>query len=145
MFKKDEILLISGVIKTPTWHMASFMEKGVDYELAFQGQFGPVAQAGAGFSYQNENHQSVTTREGPRHRLSEFKPGVEPKDQTIFIHYYKVKFRYILPMKVVASGKEGAADDENMPDQDTSPQGVSSPQVEVDVQHVPEAKDSEKV
>lgn len=48
-------------------------------------------------------------------------------------------------MKVVASGEEGAADDENMPDQDTSPQGVSSPQVEVDVQHVPEAKDSEKV
>ena len=149
--KENDIILISGVVKTSTWSMASFVERGTDHEINLLSQVGPIAQAGATMQIQNSNSTSFC-REGPKDRIEKLNPGTAqntpgvstttlssvsafPKDQDIFIHYYKVKYRILGFTKIAASGPDAELPDDESNDQDTSaPQAGEGEEQEVDVE-----------
>ncbi|CAL1702007.1 unnamed protein product [Somion occarium] len=119
--KKEDIILVRGWVKTAEWAVASFSQKGRAHEASLSAQFAPVAGGGLGYSYIHATQDSVQYRIGPdqEHRLAlPYIPGSTPskrRDQCVFLSYYKVKYRYILPRKILAEAEPGSSSD---PDED---------------------------
>ncbi|KAI0347557.1 hypothetical protein BDW22DRAFT_1425571 [Trametopsis cervina] len=121
---REDLVLVRGTIKTSAWEVAAFMESGSHvHDVTFNGQFGPVVNAGLTYSNQHGNHATFEHRSSPRSIASGSEqsaiapstpastsiPGftTDPeKDQCIFLSYYKIKYRRpLLPKKIVANAE----------------------------------------
>ena len=140
---KEDIILVRGWIKTSGWAVAAFIEKGQSHEITFNGQFGSLAQAGFSLAMTESTMMSVETRYGPCRRTelskslqSSSTAGMEldterdSRVQCVFLLFYKVKDRYILPKKIIAS-----ASPHDLPEDDEALAGTSS--VDIVSEHTP--------
>lgn len=152
----EDIILVRGFIKTSRWTVAAFLgDTSYAHEVALDGQLGAVINVG--LSYSSEGSSQCTPlppRSGPLHRIisrNEFPlrsspttPGSPstsydgdstPRDQCIFLNYYKIKYRrWLLPDKITAAG--GADDLPKGDDNDTLPQAHADVHVEMESENV---------
>lgn len=90
VLEPEQIVLVSGFVKTTQWAMAAFLNAGSAHEVAFQAGAGPFSQAGFSAAVSTEYSSSVQHRIGP---ISEDKIQTEarPQNQCIFLSYFKLK------------------------------------------------------
>ncbi|OBZ75132.1 hypothetical protein A0H81_04838 [Grifola frondosa] len=107
--RRENLVFVHGWLKTSQWALAAFLEKDVEGALCLEGQFSPLA--GARFSIQGSQRlsRSVITRSGPQTMLEdtpEEAAASRPKNQCIFLQYYKVKRRLLLAPEVIKAAAE---------------------------------------
>ncbi|TFY54419.1 hypothetical protein EVJ58_g8874 [Rhodofomes roseus] len=116
--KQEDIILISGWIKTARWAVAAFVEGGREVELSFGAGQASLADASfsvtttQGVSRSWHQHSGPDTDEETTAGSSSVSRSVQ--DQCVFLHFYKSKRRLggiwpkLLPMKIAAAGEDGA-------------------------------------
>lgn len=132
--KYEDIILVRGFIKTSTWTIAAFLgSTSRSHEVTINGRLGPFASVDVGYSSCEESCSSISPRSGPPHRMKAEEIPVswssnprssaicEPyharspdgsesiQDQCIFLNYYKMKRRRLLPDQLTASAGEYGA------------------------------------
>ncbi|KAI0351924.1 hypothetical protein OH77DRAFT_1486696 [Trametes cingulata] len=107
----DEIIFVSGFVKTAEWALAAATHRAREGELFFGGEFGCTAKAVFSVSATREESMSVEHRTGP-HRITMVASTEESTfDQCVFLHYHKLKRRKLLSPKVIrAAGGEAQPD-----------------------------------
>ncbi|KAI0334585.1 hypothetical protein GY45DRAFT_1294881 [Cubamyces sp. BRFM 1775] len=103
---EDDIIFVSGSIKTAEWALAAATHRAREGELSFGGEFGPLAKATFSVSATREMSMSVEHRTGPHSSASVAENEGHAFDQCVFLHYYKLKRRKILPPKVIRAAGE---------------------------------------
>lgn len=132
-----DIILVRGAVKTSAWAVAAFIETGnTVHEVAFNGQFAPLADVGMKYSSQNGTHSTFEHRSGPYRTLSRAArsaitsaiaasprssvvgghspspPSTPPEqpliDQCVFLSHYKIKYRRLFPKKIIANAEPGS-------------------------------------
>ncbi len=115
---REDIILVRGFVKTSRWTVAALLgESETNREVTLDGQFSSLFGVAAGCSSQTGWLSSVEQRSGPTTRLSSrpalaapadtyttipaLKPS--PRDQCVFLNYYKIKQRLLLPNGMVAA------------------------------------------
>lgn len=91
----DEIIVVRGWIKASAWAVAAWCDKSTEHQVTLSGS-GGIAQAGFSFTSSDESNNSVEKRTGPDppgDAITE-SGGSLPKDQTIFMSYYKIVDRF---------------------------------------------------
>lgn len=127
----EDILFVKGWAKTTHWAVAAFTDQGRSANLHVSGSFGPLAKAGIGFEVRSD-HYSAYHHAGPAvHPRSDTQDNAEDTEdgegressvsqaardpnQCIFLHYLKMKRRFLLPARIIAAGEqqdESSADD----------------------------------
>lgn len=121
---REDIIFVSGTIKTTEWAVGAF--SNYEHEGSFDITFnaGPWASASSGFKVSTSTSVNVQHREGPspaithRPNAPQITQGYEtegldamPYNQTVFLHYYKLKNRTFLWPKVM----KAAAGPDNLP------------------------------
>ncbi|KAI0790237.1 hypothetical protein BC629DRAFT_1512516 [Irpex lacteus] len=118
----EDIILVRDAVKTSSWTVGAFIGEGSRvHEIALEGQLGPIINVGLHYSSQEAcGSLHVAPRSGPSHRvLSHIATPVSsphiaplnpivvqeppPKDQCVFLSYYKMKYRRLLPSKIMAA------------------------------------------
>ncbi|KAI0372678.1 hypothetical protein BV20DRAFT_38503 [Pilatotrama ljubarskyi] len=103
----DNIIFVSGFVKTAEWALAAATHRAREGELFFGGEFGPTAKAIFSVSATREESMSVEHRSGPHRIMSAASAGDDPPfDQCVFLHYYKLKRRKLLSPKVIRAAGE---------------------------------------
>ncbi|KAH9889000.1 hypothetical protein C8Q73DRAFT_175835 [Cubamyces lactineus] len=98
---EDDIIFVSGSIKTAEWALAAATHRAREGEVSFGGEFGPLAKATFSVPTTREMSMSLEHRTGP-HSSALVAGNEEPTyDQCVFLHYYKLKRRKILAPKVI--------------------------------------------
>lgn len=124
----EDLLFVKGWAKTTHWAVAAFKDQGRSAKLRVSGSFGPIAMAGLGFEVSSSNC-SAYHHVGPAGRLhdgggsnpgedrgSRTSSGAHSPDQCIFLHYFKMKRRFLLPAKIVAAGERQDGSPSDDPD-----------------------------
>nr|VWO96437.1 N/A [Ganoderma boninense] len=103
--KSQDIIFVSGCVKTAEWALAAATDRARDGEIAFGGDFGPAGQASFSVSATREVSMSWEHRRDPHGTQGE---GSKPSkfDQCVFLHYYKVKHRPFFVPKVLRAATE---------------------------------------
>lgn len=101
--RREDILLVSGWIKTSAWAVAALVGEGQSHAFSLGAEGLSVAQAHFEVERSAEVEMSVLQRSGP---LVLSNP--ERRDQCLFINYYKMKYRLPFLRQIVA----GAGPDE---------------------------------
>lgn len=96
----EDIVLVSGWLKTSEWAMAALVNEGSSHALSFSADGCSVAQARFGVERSSDVEMSAFQRSGPGDVTNKI------RDQCLFIRYYKAKYRAgplkFLGMKIVA-------------------------------------------
>ena len=110
--KEQDIIFVSGTTKTSRWAVAAF--QGNTYKMKeghVTGDFGPFASAGFSVKIENQILPASHYRHGPRQPSTIVSGGSltypgysqpslsHPPNQTLFVHYYKMKRRWVWPFK----------------------------------------------
>ncbi|OBZ74764.1 hypothetical protein A0H81_05695 [Grifola frondosa] len=127
----EDIIFISGHVKTAEWTVAAYTNRSREGELSFIGDFGPSASASASLSMSHSVSMSVQYRSGPpqvtavssRLRLppvagssedyatpSPSSLGGSVYDQCIFMNYYKMKRRALVLRTVLQAAANTYSD-----------------------------------
>lgn len=119
----DAIILVSGWLKTSEWTIATFSSSGRSQAIDLNASAGPYASAVIQAAGGEERYTSIEQRSSPR------KAGVAqgeglPRDQCLFLRYYKLKTRALGRPKVVL---QADAKDVQGPWQDPTPSPRQSP------------------
>ena len=115
--KVSGIVLVTGVVKTSGWGIAVFAGGTSEQTITFSAPVGAFASTGGGISFQNIEHPQMTLREGPSIppvRLTKKQnPDVvqapntpPPRDQTIFLRYVKIRYRFFRLLRQVVAASE---------------------------------------
>lgn len=112
-------VFIDGWVRSSDWKVAAWIGSHNRHEFVLRAAIG---QLGAAFSFSemNSTYSELQSRSGPR-RSPSLVPGTPRRDQSVFLSYYKVNRRQLLPNEVM---KCGAGYDElprNGPDEAPSP------------------------
>ncbi|KAJ3554116.1 hypothetical protein NM688_g3274 [Phlebia brevispora] len=142
--RPEELVCISGCIKTSEWTVAAFLKDESSHGAMIRGQLGPVASVGCEVQITQSREMAARHHSGPVRpraarpvvaaegsRIPVPTPTVvdhaQENDQTVFIHYYKVKYRRLYPRvpKVIkaAAGPHRLPDPERRPESDGIPAG----------------------
>ncbi|EKM58729.1 uncharacterized protein PHACADRAFT_117841 [Phanerochaete carnosa HHB-10118-sp] len=99
----SEIVLVSGWLKTSSWALAACTSCGRAHEVSIQAQLGSMAGVEFGIEIAEDAALSFEQRSGP---TREWVPedGKFPRDQCLFLRYYKMKRRIFLGKRLVAAG-----------------------------------------
>lgn len=129
----DKLYFVRGVMKSKSWAIMTFDKAGSSYSGSVDVGYGPTGLA-LNMSWQDERHAPSQIRTGPRrssslsHRLaitdgssitSQSPYYDAPRNQSIFLNYYKIKRRRFFGPKVVRAAAEprdpssGASDSED--------------------------------
>ncbi|KAI0686423.1 hypothetical protein BC835DRAFT_1288098 [Cytidiella melzeri] len=98
--KPYDIILVKGFVKTSAWAVAAY-KSGVrsTQAMSLTGTVGGVGEAGFEFRVDSSEGYMFDTRYGPEGRdakalqSSRHVPTVFPRDQSVFLSYYKIKQR----------------------------------------------------
>jgi hypothetical protein len=127
--RPEDIVLVRGTIKTSCWTVGAFLGcKTRNHGVTLDGKLGPLVDVG--FTYhgsQSSTTAPVTLRSGPKSRivssrttpirllgstLDAFDDHRSPvKDQCIFVNYYKMKKRLLLPRRLEAAASSSSIDE----------------------------------
>ncbi|KAH9853261.1 WD40 repeat-like protein [Lenzites betulinus] len=113
---RDEIIFVSGVVKTADWGLGAFLRQGAEGEVSFQANLGPFAQGSFNFSRSHKSAGVVEWRTKPDGASVSPAPSVRSgstsdtlasssstslalqrthsdtrKDQSLFLRYFKTK------------------------------------------------------
>lgn len=136
--KPEDIILVRGFIKTSSWTVAAFLGGGSQSrEITLHGQLGPTINVECGYaSHENSTSSPMHQRSGPAYRMilrTEPKVPLErlvlssateteptPKDQCVFLNYFKVLYRAKFLKSIVAAADppdldRDGTEDENLP------------------------------
>ncbi|KAH9919626.1 uncharacterized protein B0H18DRAFT_630255 [Fomitopsis serialis] len=120
----DEVLFVRGWVKTTHWAVVAFVERAKNAKVSVNGSFGAMAEMGGRLVVESSSRsvkyhsgpESTTVqipqvspkrnKEGKNREVAEVGPKVEMKaDQCIFLHYFKMKRRPVLPAKIEAAAE----------------------------------------
>lgn len=152
VLQREDIIFISGTVKTTEWAVGAFFNH--EHEGSFDVTFnaGPWASSSAGFKISSNTSVNVQHREGPSLAIARgpnappITQGHEtegfdavPYNQTVFLHYYKVKNRTFLWPKVLkaAAGPDDLPTDEGDEDEGGVAVRVEHDSAEPEVERVP--------
>lgn len=97
--RRDDIIFVSGCVKAAQWAITVFGDAGAAHAFAFSAPGGSVVASKFEFATETQTTASAAQRAGPV-RASVGGKGVRqeegPKDQCLFLRYYKVKYRPML-------------------------------------------------
>ncbi|KAF9812914.1 hypothetical protein IEO21_05910 [Rhodonia placenta] len=108
--KPEEILFVRGWVKTTRWAVAAFTNQAKSAKISFDGNFASPATA----SFALEASESIAPqhdrRSGPEDRLRgeghhHAREPAWPADQCVFLHYLKLKKRFLL-LKTIEAAAE---------------------------------------
>nr|VWP00121.1 S1-like domain-containing protein [Ganoderma boninense] len=106
-----DIILVSGFLKTTVWGTAAFSNISDSAELVVAGGcFVPSASGAFRVSMSRGVEASVISRAGPQDRISTWNdsPSQDFKyDQCIFLSYYKMKYRRMIPLPRIMRAAAG--------------------------------------
>ncbi|CAL1717286.1 unnamed protein product [Somion occarium] len=148
---REDIILVRGWVKASSWTAAAFMEKGHALELNLGVNATLSASFGVSVVGSVRTTQSVECRSGHvesnehttrSRRIASTYRTVLVQERTpthcVFLSCYKIKYRSILPTKIVAAAEpsEDSKRPENSPNSDstatmTAPDTASSVEIEV--------------
>lgn len=100
----EDIILVTGFLKASEWAVAAIANHGKAHGVSFSAQGVPVAQAEFTLEHDATVEMSVTQRSGPR-RSADPRGGGGPRDQCVFLKYYKAKRNRFLGRKIVANAE----------------------------------------
>ncbi|GBE86786.1 predicted protein [Sparassis crispa] len=109
-FTEDDFIFISGHEKTTQWAVAAITQSGRSATLSFNGNFGP-ATAAFSVSATRVSYPQFEYRLGPpglEWGVNSQRGGDLAMDQSIFIHYFKMKtrFGFIKTLKAAAEPRD---------------------------------------
>ena len=99
------IMLVTGAVKTSSWGTAVISGGAADYDISFQLSAPGLASAGVDVTYANQTVLPVIVRQGPNGQVRRQGNNL-PHDQTIFLHYEKLKCRKGLIERLLAGGSK---------------------------------------
>lgn len=164
--EREDIVLVRGTMKTSAWTVGAFLSKTDDsHELSIGGRFGLVAGATVQLSSECARSNKCEQRSGPNraspgspspielsvptHRseggigtytdymASKSETNQAPKDQCVFVSYYKIRYRRFLPKKITANAGSPSLDPEDSDYDEGRALFATSVGVELDTPHVP--------
>ena len=100
----EDIVLVSGWLKTSAWALAVCTNHGRAHEVLFNAQLGSVAGTKFDVKLSQDVEMSVDQRSGPSQKNLQ-ENGKPTRDQCIFLRYYKLKKRPFWGRKIVASSE----------------------------------------
>ncbi|GJE89772.1 hypothetical protein PsYK624_058790 [Phanerochaete sordida] len=100
----DDIVLVSGWLKTSSWALAACTRAGRAHEFAVQAQLADLAGVEFHVEVKEDGAHSVEQRCGPVREASQSGDGEPPHDQCLFLRYYKMKRRKFFGKRLVAAG-----------------------------------------
>ncbi|KAK7684197.1 hypothetical protein QCA50_012521 [Cerrena zonata] len=110
-------VLVTGSVKTSSWGIVVMSGESEEHQISFDAPIGHVATAGAGIGYKKETSHAPTVRMGPLpppnalNIPQEVKPrSPNEYDQTIFLKYIKIKYRWGILKKLEAAGSKRSED-----------------------------------
>ena len=93
----SEIVFVSGFVKASEWGIAAFASEGRSHDVSFTGSAGSFVNAHFGISVKGEVSPFIEQRCGPARTADTTPPDMPPtrmpKDQCLFLSYYKQKSR----------------------------------------------------
>ena len=161
----EDIVLVLGTMKTSVWTVGAFLARDDRvHDFSAGGQVGTVAGARLQLTSERNESQTCQQRSGPHrqprktsaaspsvdplslHRLASDAPDSTtqnntdelppPKDQCIFLRYYKIKYRTFWPKKIVANADPSSLD-KDTDDSDDLPTPATDADVELDPEFIP--------
>ena len=99
----EEIILVTGFLKTSEWAVAAISNHGKAHGVSFSAQGVPVAQAEFTLEHDTTVEMSVSQRSGPKRSCDSAARG--PRNQCLFLKYYKAKRNRFLGRKIVANAE----------------------------------------
>ncbi|KAJ3554389.1 hypothetical protein NM688_g3138 [Phlebia brevispora] len=124
----SDVICLSGWVKTSEWTVAAFLKDEQGFACSVQGQITPSATIGCNVCVTESREMSVIYHSGPERIVppsssdpsipsTSSTPPTEKADQTIFIEFYKVRYRKFVAPKAF----KAAAGPHHLPDpyQDT--------------------------
>ena len=116
----SDLVLVYGWLKTSEWALAAFTNQGRTHEISFSAEAGAFAAARFGVTYGTDVHVSMQTRAGPRRppdQQGQEASSTLPKNQCMFLKYYKQKTRLLRSPKITweadAKDARGSSEYEN--------------------------------
>lgn len=106
----SELVLVYGCVKTSSWALAAYASRENEHELGFSLNAGSFVSAHAGADAREHVQMSMEQRSGPQRPPDADLSTPAPKDQCLFISYYKIKRRGMGAVKL-----QGHAALEDMP------------------------------
>ncbi|KIP05418.1 hypothetical protein PHLGIDRAFT_14562 [Phlebiopsis gigantea 11061_1 CR5-6] len=97
----DDLILVSGWTKTSQWALAACTNFGRAHEVTLDASFGAVAGAKFEVKLRQDVEMSVDQRSGPS-RVGKDGDEALPRDQCLFLRYYKMKRTKFGVKKIVA-------------------------------------------
>lgn len=92
--KPQDIVLVSGWIKTTEWALSAYASEHRSHELSFSIAAGAFTSAECSFSVEKSANVPMSERLGPRPENSEQPPISELRhNQCLFLRYYKCSYR----------------------------------------------------
>ena len=99
---RDDLVLVSGWVKTSQWALAACTNYGRAHEVTLDASVAGVASAKFEIKLCQDVEMSVDQRSGPSRRTKLDRQSL-PRDQCLFLRYYKAKRRLPFgPKKIVA-------------------------------------------
>ncbi|KAI0092298.1 hypothetical protein BDY19DRAFT_591513 [Irpex rosettiformis] len=110
--KNEDIILVRGFVKTSRWTVAAFLgSRSSTQQVTISGELGSVVNIGINYSsHEDARCSPVAPRSGPAHPM--------PKDQCLFLNYYKIKRRRFFPNEIVAAADPSDHDAERRGEED---------------------------
>ena len=115
----DDIVLVSGWVKTSQWALAACTNYGRAHEVTLDATVPSIASAKFEINLCEDVKMSVDQRSGPPGRIEPVDDGPTTHDQCLFVKYYKMKKNKFRMKKIVA----GAGPQEYPPGRDGSDSG----------------------
>ncbi|GJE89765.1 hypothetical protein PsYK624_058720 [Phanerochaete sordida] len=119
LLSPDAIILVSGWLKTSEWAIATFANFDRSQQIDLHASVGSYASAVFRAANHSVTHMSVEQRSGPQTRLAGHESAL-PRDQCLFLRYYKLKTRTFGRPKVLL--RADAKDIQPLPESIASPQ-----------------------
>lgn len=82
----EDIVLVSGWIKTSGWSLATYASRGRSHAFSLSIGATGVASADGSMSFEEKTRMGLQKRSGPERSSSKATP---PQDQCVFLQYYK--------------------------------------------------------
>ena len=129
--KDEAIIVVNGFVKASTWTIAAFLGSSSSQQVTISGRLASAVDINIDYSSSETVACSpITPRSGPAHRMlpqhqaagqDDPKDKTMPKDQCIFLNYYKIKHKRLpwAPKKLFAAagprydGDGGYSDEED--------------------------------
>ena len=102
----EDLVIVRGFLKTSKWFLAAVENRGKTHSISLHFSITSIAQGHFTLASVKNSSPSITQRHGPKQDPNTAEPDtILPRNQTLFLKYYKVKRRCSVP-KLITAGAE---------------------------------------